>query len=170
MRTPEPIGQQGRWLDMLVEFDFDVTIQHRPGRVHGNLDALSRRPCERGGFVEWRLCANLSIPDRKPVRQQDRQPVRKPVRIQKPDRQSEPVRDSVRDPAADVQLPCTLRVDAAATMECDSDVTRLQTAEITASNGDDGHSISITEIQRAQAADDSISAVIKFCKNGRHKL
>ena len=52
MRTPEPIGQQGRWLDMLVEFDFDVTIQHRPGRVHGNLDALSRRPCERGGFVE----------------------------------------------------------------------------------------------------------------------
>jgi len=44
MGTPEPIGQQGRWLDLLSEYD--ITIQHRPGRVHGNSDALSRRPCE----------------------------------------------------------------------------------------------------------------------------
>jgi len=47
MKTPEPVGQQGRWLDLLAEYDID--IQHRPGRVHGNSDALSRRPCERGG-------------------------------------------------------------------------------------------------------------------------
>ena len=41
-RTPEPIGQQARWLEILEEFDYD--IQHRPGRNHGNADALSRRP------------------------------------------------------------------------------------------------------------------------------
>jgi len=43
-KTPEPIGQQGRWLDLLSEYHID--IEHRPGRVHSNSDALSRRPCE----------------------------------------------------------------------------------------------------------------------------
>jgi len=46
-RTPEPIGQQGRWLDLIAEFDIE-RIEYRPGRVHSNSDALSRRPCERG--------------------------------------------------------------------------------------------------------------------------
>lgn len=41
--TPEPIGQQERWLERLAEFDFQVI--HRPGRRHGNADALSRKPC-----------------------------------------------------------------------------------------------------------------------------
>ena len=41
--TPEPIGQQGRWLEILEEFDFH--IEHRPGIKHGNSDALSRKPC-----------------------------------------------------------------------------------------------------------------------------
>ena len=54
MSTPEPIGQQGRWLDLLSEYD--ITIQHRPGRVHGNSDTLSRRPCERTGEMECRQC------------------------------------------------------------------------------------------------------------------
>ena len=40
-RTPEPIGQQARWLEILEEYDY--TIVHRPGRHHGNADALSRR-------------------------------------------------------------------------------------------------------------------------------
>jgi len=40
-RTPEPIGQQARWLEILEEFDF--TVQHRPGSQHVNADALSRR-------------------------------------------------------------------------------------------------------------------------------
>jgi len=39
-RMPDPIGQQGRWLDLLSEYNFE--IQHHPGRVHGNSDALSR--------------------------------------------------------------------------------------------------------------------------------
>jgi len=42
-RTPEPIGQQSRWLEILEEFDF--TVEHRPGTKHANADALSRRPC-----------------------------------------------------------------------------------------------------------------------------
>ena len=39
-RTPEPIGQQARWLEILEEFPY--TIEHRPGRNHSNADALSR--------------------------------------------------------------------------------------------------------------------------------
>ena len=32
-RMPEPIGQEGRWLDLLSEYNFE--IQHRPGRAMG---------------------------------------------------------------------------------------------------------------------------------------
>ncbi|KAK2918385.1 hypothetical protein Q8A73_002756 [Channa argus] len=39
----QPEGQVARWLEILQEYDFD--IQHRPGRQHGNADALSRCPC-----------------------------------------------------------------------------------------------------------------------------
>ena len=54
MTTPEPVGQQGRWLDLLSEYDID--IKHRPGRVHSNTDALSRRPCERSGGQACQQC------------------------------------------------------------------------------------------------------------------
>jgi len=46
-RTPEPTGQQSRWLDVLEEFCFE--IEHRPGRKHENADTLSRRPCRQCG-------------------------------------------------------------------------------------------------------------------------
>ena len=39
--TPDPIGQQARWLEIMEEYDFE----HRPGVKHGNADAISRRPC-----------------------------------------------------------------------------------------------------------------------------
>ena len=39
-----PVGQVARWLEILGTYDLD--IQHRAGRVHGNADALSRRPCQ----------------------------------------------------------------------------------------------------------------------------
>lgn len=42
-RTPEPVGQQARWLDLIAEFNF--VIQHRPGTANGNADGLSRRVC-----------------------------------------------------------------------------------------------------------------------------
>ena len=58
MKTPEPVGQQGRWLDLLGEYD--ITIQHRPGLVYGNSDALSRRPCDRDGGADCRQCKGHS--------------------------------------------------------------------------------------------------------------
>ena len=48
-RTPDPIGQQARWLEQMEEFDFSV--EHRPGTRHGNADALSRRPCPKKNCV-----------------------------------------------------------------------------------------------------------------------
>jgi len=49
-RTPEPLGQQGRWLEAIEEFDF--VVQHRPGRAHANADALSRKPCRQCGLCQ----------------------------------------------------------------------------------------------------------------------
>ena len=54
-KTPEPIGQQGRWHDLLSECI--IEIQHWPGRAHSNSHALSRRPCERNsGGKECQQC------------------------------------------------------------------------------------------------------------------
>jgi len=47
--TPDPIGQQARWLEQMEEFDF--VIEHRPGVRHGNADAMSRRPCPKKDCV-----------------------------------------------------------------------------------------------------------------------
>jgi len=66
MKTPEPVGQQGRWLDLLGEYD--ITIQHRPGRVHGNSDALSRHPCKWSSEMDCRQCSKLtSTPATVPI-------------------------------------------------------------------------------------------------------
>src|SRR2546425_334016 len=43
--TPEPIGQQARWLERLEEYSYK--IEHRAGNKHTNADALSRRPCRQ---------------------------------------------------------------------------------------------------------------------------
>jgi len=47
--TPEPMGQQARWRKILEEFDFQIV--HRLGRLHGNADAMSRKPCRQCGNV-----------------------------------------------------------------------------------------------------------------------
>ena len=44
-KMSDPIGQQGRWLEILEEFTF--TDQHRSGSKHSNADAMSRRPCRQ---------------------------------------------------------------------------------------------------------------------------
>ena len=41
--TPDPIGQQARWLEVMEEFNF--VVEHRPGVKYGYVDAVSRRPC-----------------------------------------------------------------------------------------------------------------------------
>jgi len=45
--TPKPIKQQARWCETLKKFDFQIV--HRPGWLHGNADALSRKPCHQCG-------------------------------------------------------------------------------------------------------------------------
>uniref|UniRef100_A0A3B3RSX8 Reverse transcriptase RNase H-like domain-containing protein n=1 Tax=Paramormyrops kingsleyae TaxID=1676925 RepID=A0A3B3RSX8_9TELE len=50
----EPEGQLARWLEVLQTFDFEA--RHRAGRLHGNADALSRRPCSEG---ECRFCERI---------------------------------------------------------------------------------------------------------------
>ena len=46
----EPEGQLARWIEQLQEYNF--TIIHRPGRKHGNADALSRQPCQQCGRID----------------------------------------------------------------------------------------------------------------------
>ena len=38
-----PEGQLARWLELLG--NYDLNIEYRPGKDHGNSDGLSRRPC-----------------------------------------------------------------------------------------------------------------------------
>ena len=46
----EPVGQVARWIERLTEYDVD--IEHRPGKEHANADALSRYPvCVSAVFV-----------------------------------------------------------------------------------------------------------------------
>ena len=44
-KTPNPVGQNARWLEILGEYDFE--IKHRRGASHGNADTISRHPCLR---------------------------------------------------------------------------------------------------------------------------
>ncbi|KAJ8356690.1 hypothetical protein SKAU_G00194840 [Synaphobranchus kaupii] len=48
----DPEEQVARWLEQLQGYDFE--IRHRAGRLHGNADALSRRPCTA---QECRYCS-----------------------------------------------------------------------------------------------------------------
>ena len=50
MNFKNPEGQLARWLEVLDSHTFD--IQHRPGKKHGNADALSRVPCSQYGQFE----------------------------------------------------------------------------------------------------------------------
>lgn len=48
LRFKIPEGQLARWLEVISTYN--IEIQHRPGRKHGNADALSRIPCTQCGF------------------------------------------------------------------------------------------------------------------------
>ena len=50
MAFREPEGQVARWLQVLDTYDYDV--EHRPGRLHGNADGLSRVPCRQCGLSD----------------------------------------------------------------------------------------------------------------------
>ena len=54
-KRTEPSCQVARWLEVLSEFHY--SIEHRPGRLHGNADGLSRRagtPCRQCLNIEQR--------------------------------------------------------------------------------------------------------------------
>ena len=59
MQFKNPEGQTARWLEVIGTYP--ITIKHRPGRLHGNADALSRRPCEDCGHCE-RQEVNVELP------------------------------------------------------------------------------------------------------------
>ncbi|KAF7643046.1 hypothetical protein LDENG_00246090 [Lucifuga dentata] len=50
----EPEGQLAQWLETLQGYNFKIC--HWAGRLHGNVDALSRQPCEE---TECRYCQHL---------------------------------------------------------------------------------------------------------------
>lgn len=56
LRNPE--GQLARWIGKLEQHDYH--IEYRPGKLHGNADSLSRRPCESD-------CAHCSRREGEPV-------------------------------------------------------------------------------------------------------
>ena len=58
MRSPEPVGQQCRWLDLMAESDMEIC--HRAGTAHQNADSLSRRPCVSREGEECRQCDKWS--------------------------------------------------------------------------------------------------------------
>ena len=66
-KTPDPIGQQARWLEQMEEYDF--IVEHRAGIKHGNADALSRRSCMKTNcfckdeIENAREVSNTSRPD-----------------------------------------------------------------------------------------------------------
>ena len=59
LRSPNPVGQSARWLDIIVDYNFE--IQYRSGALHRNADSLSRRPCTSDERIPCRQCEK-SIP------------------------------------------------------------------------------------------------------------
>ena len=59
-RTPDPVGQQARWLEQLSAYNFDII--HRPGVRHGNEDGVSRIPCKQCGRSEDKEGSELVAP------------------------------------------------------------------------------------------------------------
>ena len=57
----EPTNQVARWIERLAEFDY--TVQHRPGKSHGNADALSRYPVQAIAIAGTPECCEFSLPD-----------------------------------------------------------------------------------------------------------
>ena len=55
-----PEGQIARWIERLQQYDFE--IKHREGKLHGNADGLSRRPCED----RCKRCSRLEETQKKP--------------------------------------------------------------------------------------------------------
>lgn len=52
LRFKDPEGQLARWIEVISTYDME--IEHRAGKLHGNADGLSRVPCGQCGyFDDW---------------------------------------------------------------------------------------------------------------------
>ena len=65
-KTPDPIGQQSRWLEQLEALDF--TIEHRLGTKHSNADAMSRLPCPQCRMDDTEPMMVNVVQDKRPLR------------------------------------------------------------------------------------------------------
>ena len=53
-------GQLACWLEQLEEFDFEIV--HRSGKLHNNVDALSRLPCDQNAdALVDQMVATISV-------------------------------------------------------------------------------------------------------------
>ncbi len=59
--TADPIGQCARWMAQLA--DYPMIVLHRPGHLHANADALSRRPLLLSQGTCGDLPENTQLPD-----------------------------------------------------------------------------------------------------------
>ena len=59
-RTPDPVGQQARWLEQLAPYEFDII--HRPGVRHAMADGVSRIPCRQCGREEEEVDPEMVAP------------------------------------------------------------------------------------------------------------
>jgi len=174
MKMPEPVGQQGRWLDLLGEYN--ITIQHRPGRVHGNSDALSRRPCERSSEVDcWQCPRATSTPAVVPTSREallaDSSNAL-PVLLRFPPRHTQTGRSpdlilstGHADSASDfLEVPVfpVLPSDATHASPTNDVKAWTQVFGVTAEPA----SLSLEDIRNAQAADDSLQPVIQALGDG----
>ena len=57
MNFKNPQGQIARWIEVLVSYD--MKVQHRPGRQHGNADGVSRIPCTQCGRRDGKERVNV---------------------------------------------------------------------------------------------------------------
>lgn len=62
----KPVGQLARWVDIFSEYIID--IEHRPGKLHHNADAMRRIPCHQCGKHKD---LNLSSPELKLLQEED---------------------------------------------------------------------------------------------------
>ena len=66
-----PMGILARWLETLSNYNF--TVEHRPGKLHTNVDALSRLPYDNADGIDNSYTASHHIRQITPVTQDDQE-------------------------------------------------------------------------------------------------
>ena len=179
-RSPELIGQQARWLDFLE--NFDLVLQHRSGRAHGNADGLSRRPCAQAG--PCKQCRT----DRENLRQgeietdcvktcpaarsavsgmQQRAVTTRGRAKRKQPQQQHTAENSPRAPGGDVPARPTGQPNT--TTDCSSGDGLAAGPAVPSASTDAQGDWSIDKLAGMQAADSDLAPIVEWLKSGREK-